>query len=214
MAGEFGRIGLDDIYIDPKDYYGDDEHSKFSLKVCHNGEFTKSPGLSYVGGKFNFIDCVDIDDFGMVVLEEMVKQLGYYVDMVSYFHYKISYVCLDLGLKSMSSNCDFSSLYEHMHGGVKLIKIYVEHWTCRVLMTSCGEEVMTQSPHAPPPESQEAEVHDATFVDLFQSDYNDTEHVDEDEQGVLIRQTRTMRKTMMREMMIRILMKTGSKNWM
>ncbi|MFS7942522.1 hypothetical protein Hanom_Chr06g00489341 [Helianthus anomalus] len=149
----------------------------------------------------------------MDILEEMVKQLGYFVDMVFYFHYKIPYVCLNLGLNSLSSDSDISSFFEHIHGGVKLTEIYVEHWTSRVLMTSCGEEVMTQSPHIPPPESQEVEVHDATFVDLFQSDYNDIEHVDEDDQGVLIRLMRTMRKTIMREV-IRILMKWGSKNWM
>ncbi|KAM0042533.1 hypothetical protein Hdeb2414_s0010g00330901 [Helianthus debilis subsp. tardiflorus] len=148
----------------------------------------------------------------MDVLEEMVKQLGYSVDMVFYFHYKIPYVCLHLGSKSLSTESDFSNLFEHIRGGVKLIEIYVEHWTSRVLMTSCGEEVMTQSPHVPPLESQEVQVHDATFVDLFQSDYYDTRHVDEDEQGVLIRQMRTMRKKMIGEVMIRTLMKRGSKN--
>ncbi|MFS7998312.1 hypothetical protein Hanom_Chr12g01152211 [Helianthus anomalus] len=88
----------------------DDETSKFSLKVYHNGEFSNNPCRAYVGGKYIYIDYVDIDNFGMDVLEEMVKQLGYSVDMVFYIHYKIPHVCLDLDLKSLSSDNDFFKL--------------------------------------------------------------------------------------------------------
>ncbi|MFS7905289.1 hypothetical protein Hanom_Chr01g00045951 [Helianthus anomalus] len=103
-----------------------DEPTKFSIKVYHGGEFSDNPCRSYVGGKYNFIDCLDIDDFGIDVLEEMVKQIGYSVDMVFYFHFKIPYVCLDLGLKCLASDSDFLSLFEHVRGGVKLIEIYDE----------------------------------------------------------------------------------------
>ncbi|KAJ0795326.1 hypothetical protein HanPI659440_Chr04g0149201 [Helianthus annuus] len=50
-------------------------------------------------------------------------------------------------------------------------------------MTSCDQEVLTQSSHYhPPPESQDAEVYGAPFVDLFECHYHDTENVDEDDQ--------------------------------
>ncbi|MFS7938122.1 hypothetical protein Hanom_Chr05g00435721 [Helianthus anomalus] len=105
MAGGFWRVRPDDIYIEPKDYNDDDEPTKFSIKVYHGGEFSDSSCRSYVGGKYNFIDCADIDDFGMDILEEMVKLIGYSIGMVFYFHFKIMYVCLDLGLKCFAHDC-------------------------------------------------------------------------------------------------------------
>ncbi|MFS7988564.1 hypothetical protein Hanom_Chr11g01036341 [Helianthus anomalus] len=191
------------MYIDLKDYCDHDEPSKFSLIVFHSGEFTDIPCRSYVCGKYNFIDSADINDFGMDIAEEMVKQLGYSVYMVFYFHYKIPYVCLDLGLKSLSSDSDFTSLFEHVRSGVKLIEIYVEHWTLRVLMTSCGEEVITQRPHGPPPESKMLKC----MMLLLLICFSVTTMITEMEMKKMKRTMIFMKKMMMRVLMIRILMK-------
>ncbi|MFS7937429.1 hypothetical protein Hanom_Chr05g00427411 [Helianthus anomalus] len=102
----------------------DDEPTKLIIKVYHGGGFNDNPCRSYMRGKYNFIDCADVDDFGMDALEKMIKQIGYF--------------CL-------ASDSDFLSLFKHVHGGAKLIEIYVEHWASHLLMTSCHEEVITQS---------------------------------------------------------------------
>ncbi|KAL8268324.1 hypothetical protein R6Q59_002122 [Mikania micrantha] len=101
--------------------------TKFSLKVCHGGEFTEYPGRSYEHEKINIIDNADIEDFGMDVLEEMVKTIGYPCDMVFYFYFKIPYMSLDLGLKPLVEDVDFERIFEYVRSGVKMIQIYVEH---------------------------------------------------------------------------------------
>ncbi|GJZ32874.1 mutator type transposase [Tanacetum coccineum] len=52
------------------------QESLFSLKVNYAGFFTKSPGRSYVNGDFSFFDCIDINEFSVHELNDMVKKIG------------------------------------------------------------------------------------------------------------------------------------------
>lgn len=47
------------------------------MKVHHGGYFTPKPGRDYVLDNMSFIDLVDIDEFTVHVLDDMVKKLGY-----------------------------------------------------------------------------------------------------------------------------------------
>ncbi|KAI3818709.1 hypothetical protein L1987_12524 [Smallanthus sonchifolius] len=121
----------------------------FTLKFFHGGQFSNHPGIEYVNGKITFIDNVDIDGFGMGMLEEMVKGLGYPSDMVFYYHFKIPRVCLDLGLKCLSNDSDFENLFAHVRRGNTVIEIYIEHWNSRVFFKSINieEEESEDSEH-------------------------------------------------------------------
>ncbi|MFS7891635.1 hypothetical protein Hanom_Chr00s000348g01638241 [Helianthus anomalus] len=65
------------------------------------------PSRKYLHGSIAFIDSVELDDFGVDVLEEMVKCVGYDCDMVFYFHYTIPNMSLDEGLRNLIADHDF-----------------------------------------------------------------------------------------------------------
>ncbi|KAK1424571.1 hypothetical protein QVD17_19904 [Tagetes erecta] len=50
------------------------------------------------GGKFDYIDMISTDDLGQDVLVEMLKSLGYQIEMVYYFNFKLP---LDKGLRHL-----------------------------------------------------------------------------------------------------------------
>ncbi|MFS7908764.1 hypothetical protein Hanom_Chr01g00086921 [Helianthus anomalus] len=62
-----------------------------------------------------------MDDFGINVLEEMVKHLGYTCYMVFYFHFKVLSLCMNLGLKKLGNYNDFECMFDHVRKGVKLL---------------------------------------------------------------------------------------------
>ncbi|MFS7964257.1 hypothetical protein Hanom_Chr08g00748041 [Helianthus anomalus] len=85
----------------------DDEVTLFTFKIFHLGEFTQPPHWNYLPGDIAYIDFADTNDFGIDVLEEMVKQVGYDVDIIFYFHYKDPNLSLDYGLRSLTVDGDF-----------------------------------------------------------------------------------------------------------
>ncbi|GJS65211.1 hypothetical protein Tco_0679775 [Tanacetum coccineum] len=54
-----------------------------SFKIYHGGCFTPIPSRSYVGGQVSYIDVVEIDEFCLHDLKEMIVKLGYgVVDLI------------------------------------------------------------------------------------------------------------------------------------
>ena len=54
----------------------------FSIKVNYAGVFTSPPGMRYVNGNFIFFDTVDIEEFSIHELNDMVKKLGYSANVI------------------------------------------------------------------------------------------------------------------------------------
>ncbi|MFS7964923.1 hypothetical protein Hanom_Chr08g00756061 [Helianthus anomalus] len=83
-----------------------DEVTLFTLKIFYGCEFTQLPDRNYLPGDIAYIEFADTNDFGIDVLEEMVKQIGYDVDMVFYYHFKDPN-SLDDGLRNLFVDNDF-----------------------------------------------------------------------------------------------------------
>lgn len=66
----------------------------FTIKLYHNGEFTRFPDVKYIDGNISYVDMVDIDEFSVHQLNIVIKGLGYVVPLMIYYHLRIS-------------NCDF-----------------------------------------------------------------------------------------------------------
>ncbi|CAI9281572.1 unnamed protein product [Lactuca saligna] len=62
----------------------------FTIELHHGGRFTKFPGISYIEGKLDHIDLVDMDEFSVHDLDEVMLKLGYDVPLVIYYHYQLS----------------------------------------------------------------------------------------------------------------------------
>nr|GFA02766.1 hypothetical protein [Tanacetum cinerariifolium] len=52
------------------------QENLFSLKVNYAGCFTELLGWRYVNGDFAYFDCIDIDEFSVHELNDMVKKIG------------------------------------------------------------------------------------------------------------------------------------------
>ncbi|GKB09220.1 hypothetical protein Tco_0837532 [Tanacetum coccineum] len=86
----------------------------FSMKVHHGGSFSPRPGRECVLGNISFIDLVDIDEFSMHVLVDMVKKLGYSGTDVMYYHFKRRRTNLDHGLLQLGSYDDVIKLLKYV----------------------------------------------------------------------------------------------------
>nr|KAJ0195313.1 hypothetical protein LSAT_V11C700377770 [Lactuca sativa] len=49
----------------------------FSIKLHHNGKFTKLLDIKYIGGEVCYVDYVDIDEFSVHELDAIMLDLGY-----------------------------------------------------------------------------------------------------------------------------------------
>ncbi|GKC68953.1 hypothetical protein Tco_1114836, partial [Tanacetum coccineum] len=56
------------------------QESLFSLKLNYAGFFTESPGKTYVNGDFSFFDCIDIDEFSIHELNDMLNYAGFFTE--------------------------------------------------------------------------------------------------------------------------------------
>ncbi|XP_076938294.1 uncharacterized protein LOC143606406 [Bidens hawaiensis] len=111
------------------DFDLDVEYDHFTIKFHHGGEFEKSPETTYKGGLVTFVDRVNADMFSVIIVNDMVQQLGYSEEEVltdQKFYFRISGGDLDSGLRPLSNDADALSLigYISVH---KVIEVYVEH---------------------------------------------------------------------------------------
>ncbi|GJZ36916.1 mutator type transposase [Tanacetum coccineum] len=103
--------------IDVYDTY----NNLFSVKLHYGGRFTDSPNKQYVDGEVCFVDMLDIDDFKVDLLNTVMCSLGYEDDDELLLYYKIPLKSLDVGLKRVVSDTDFSN--KNFIGYVKNHKI-------------------------------------------------------------------------------------------
>ncbi|CAI9283347.1 unnamed protein product [Lactuca saligna] len=101
--------------------------SFFSIKLFYNGVFTKFHGRRYIKGKVKYVDLLDIDEFSIHDIDEMMDILGCVEEgKLLYYHFKRPLSDLDTGLYALACDSDINHLrtYVEKH---KLIEVYTEH---------------------------------------------------------------------------------------
>ncbi|CAI9278149.1 unnamed protein product [Lactuca saligna] len=124
MVGWRIRAKMEEIAVE-KHYAG--HPTIFSIKLFYGGEFTKFHGRRYVKGKERYIDILDIDEFCVQDIDEMMETLSYVEEgKLLYYHFKRPFSNLDFGLFALASDSDINRLGSYV-GKHKLIEVYVEH---------------------------------------------------------------------------------------
>nr|KAJ0227125.1 hypothetical protein LSAT_V11C100031310 [Lactuca sativa] len=90
----------------------------FTIELHHGGRFTKFPGISYIEGKLDHVDLVDMDEFSVHELDEVMLKLGYEVP--------------PFGLRALGNDVDVLSLAQCIEHH-KIIKVYTEHNETKLL---------------------------------------------------------------------------------
>ncbi|GJT87824.1 mutator type transposase [Tanacetum coccineum] len=103
------------------------QETMFSLKVNYAGCFTESPGRSYVNGDFAYLDCIDIDEFSVHELNDMVKKIGFSGKNIMYYSFLKPDISLDNGLYALGNDEDVRRMAEYIRLGYKMIEVFIEH---------------------------------------------------------------------------------------
>jgi hypothetical protein len=104
----------------------------FSIKLHHGGSFSRFPDRSYLGGKVNYIDLIDIEKFSIHELDAIMLRLDYTErGKAIYYHYLEPGSNLDFGLHALGNDSDVLSLAKHVPMN-KVIHVYTEHGTSTV----------------------------------------------------------------------------------
>nr|GEU61800.1 transposase, mutator type [Tanacetum cinerariifolium] len=116
----------------PKESSDSDEAAQYvSFVIHHGGCFTPTPSRSYVGGHVSSVDVVNIYEFCLHDLEEMVVKLGYGVADLMYYHFLRPRLGLDYGLHHLIVDADVLELAKYVKDS-KIILVYVEHGSANV----------------------------------------------------------------------------------
>ncbi|GJZ54423.1 mutator type transposase, partial [Tanacetum coccineum] len=102
-----------------------------TLEIHHGGWFTPTPSRSYIGGHVSSVNVVDIDEFCLHDLKDMVVKLGYGVEDLMYCHFLIPSLGLDYGLHSLNVDADVLEMAKYVKD-YKIILVYVEHGSSNV----------------------------------------------------------------------------------
>ncbi|GKA98549.1 mutator type transposase [Tanacetum coccineum] len=101
------------------------------LEIHHGRWFTPTPSRSYIGGQVSSVNVVDIDEFCLYDLKDMVVKLGYGVEDLMYCHFLIPSLGLDYGLHSLNVDADVLEMEKYIKD-YKIILVYVEHGSSNV----------------------------------------------------------------------------------
>ncbi|KAL4585616.1 hypothetical protein LXL04_010239 [Taraxacum kok-saghyz] len=104
----------------------------FSITLHHGGKFTKFPGRTYIDGKVDYVNFIDMDEFSVHELDYMMQQLGYEVPPVIYYHFQIPNGDFDFGLRDLGNDLDVLTLGKFIEDN-KVIHVYTEHGETRLL---------------------------------------------------------------------------------
>ncbi|KAL4562714.1 hypothetical protein LXL04_026744 [Taraxacum kok-saghyz] len=104
----------------------------FSITLHHGGKFTKFPGRTYIDGKLDYVNFIDMDEFSVHELDYMIQQLGYEVPPVIYYHFQIPNGDFDFGLRALGNDLDVLTLGKFIEDN-KVIYVYTEHGETRLL---------------------------------------------------------------------------------
>ncbi|GKD43008.1 hypothetical protein Tco_1267653, partial [Tanacetum coccineum] len=97
-----------------------------TLEIHFGGCFTPTPSRSYVGGQVSSVNVVDIDEFCLHNLKDMVVKLGYGVADLMYYHFLIPRLGLDYGLHPLNVDANVLEMEKYVKD-YKIILVYVEH---------------------------------------------------------------------------------------
>ncbi|CAI9280351.1 unnamed protein product [Lactuca saligna] len=86
----------------------------FAIELHHGGRFIKFLGISYIEGKLDHVDLVDIDEFFVHELDEVMLKLGYEVPLVIYYHYQLPNGDLEFGFRALGNDVDVLSLTQYI----------------------------------------------------------------------------------------------------
>ncbi|GJR95621.1 hypothetical protein Tco_0267795 [Tanacetum coccineum] len=116
----------------PKDSSNSDEVlQNVTFEIHHGGCFTATPSKSYISGQVLSVSVVDIDEFYLHDLKDMVVKLGYGVADLMYFHFLRPILGLDYGLHPLNVNVDLLEMEKYVKD-YKIIFVYVEHGSSNV----------------------------------------------------------------------------------
>ncbi|GJZ15993.1 mutator type transposase [Tanacetum coccineum] len=99
-------------------------------KAVQNGKNIGIPA-SYIGGHVSSVNIVDIDEFCLHDLKDMVVKLGYGVEDLMYCYFLIPSLGLDYGLHSLNVDADVLEMEKYVKD-YKIILVYVEHGSSNV----------------------------------------------------------------------------------
>nr|GEV51704.1 transposase, mutator type [Tanacetum cinerariifolium] len=102
-----------------------------TIKIQHVGCFTPTPSRSYVGGEVSSVNVVDIEEFCLHNLNEIVVKLGYCVANLMYYHFLRPRLGLDYGLHPLNVDADVLEMEKYVKDN-KIILVYVEHGSSNV----------------------------------------------------------------------------------
>nr|GEX21005.1 hypothetical protein [Tanacetum cinerariifolium] len=102
-----------------------------TLELHHGGWFTPTPSRFYIGGQISSVNVVDIDEFYLHDLKDMVVKLGSGVKDLMYCHFLIPNLGLDYGLHSLNVDADVLEMSKYVKD-YKIILVYVEHGSSNV----------------------------------------------------------------------------------
>ena len=114
--------------------FSDGHDNFFTLKIHHGGFFSKFPGRKYVEGRLAFYDFVDTDLFSVHDLNDMIREIGYFVDDTMYYHYRIPNLDLDFGLKALGNDQDVIFMTQFVPQN-RVINMVLQDFT----LTSCPQ---------------------------------------------------------------------------
>nr|GEW05992.1 hypothetical protein [Tanacetum cinerariifolium] len=105
----------------------------FTLKVNHGGVFTyvyglkrtRAPKRVYKGENADWFDDVDVDDFSVLEVSGMVKELSYENPQMK-FYYKKPTAELDKGLEPLRKDIDVLDMLSYVNK-YKLIEVFIGH---------------------------------------------------------------------------------------
>nr|GEX16479.1 GAF domain-containing protein [Tanacetum cinerariifolium] len=103
-----------------------DQPNVFFFKIYHDGCFTLKPVRAYVGAQLSHVDVVDIDEFYLHDLNEMVAQLGYGVADLMHYHFLRPRLSLGYGPHPLTGDVDVLELEKYVKDN-KIIFVYVEY---------------------------------------------------------------------------------------
>ncbi|KAK1418217.1 hypothetical protein QVD17_27360 [Tagetes erecta] len=86
----------------------------FSIKLHHGGSFHGFPGRSYVRGKIDYVDLIDIDKFSVHDMNDLMLKLGHreVLHVPIFYSFLVPEKDLDIGLSSLDIDLDFVRLGE------------------------------------------------------------------------------------------------------
>ncbi|GJV81414.1 hypothetical protein Tco_1517284 [Tanacetum coccineum] len=102
-----------------------------TFEIHHGGCFTPTPTRSYVGGHVSSVNVVDIDEFCLHDLKNMVVKLGYGVPDLMYYHFLRPRLGLDYGLHPLNVDADMLEMAKYVKDN-KIILVYVKHGSSNV----------------------------------------------------------------------------------